>query len=357
MRINQLPKSFEQVKGVYHDPENELFFVFVDRFYIETRDNLMKSGFDLLPKYFETALDIRFDQNLKHILKFRNSAAKWIKALRYQAFLVASNRSFPVESPTIKNGFFEYKNDFVTSTLIQCEGQTLEIGDVIFCFDQQTYTSMERSETSADEKPRYPIEQIFANTRIDYSNQTLELIFNFNDAFVLMTRTYLFVVNYRLANLENGKRSIAISDGPNDKLYRVKNHLFLGIPNYRLAIQPVEKVLFISIFILIPLMLSGVIYRIIEHRKRLAENRSKEMLNFIHKTMSLRDNIRKTLNVRGASWTSRRSNRSGRSNRSSRAASKSRSGYWARFNMMSGSPRSGRKGDSFRRDRKKDVSY
>lgn len=332
--------------------------MFVDRFYFETHDNLVKSGFDLSPKYFDQASDLTFDKNLKHTLEFRNSATKWIKTLRYQSFLVTADRAFPVESPTIKNGFFEFKNDYVTAKLTQCEGQTLEIGDVIFCFDQKTYTSMETHPDPNKRPKRYNIEQIFANTRIDYTNQTLEMIFNYNDAFVLMTRSFLYVVNYALANLESDRMSIAISDGPKDRLYRLKNRLFHRIPSHRLSIQPVEKALFILILILINLVFTGVIFRVIVNRKRLAENRSQEMLNFIYKTMSLRDNIRKTLNVRDRSRSSQRSNRSGKSRGSSKSKKSGRSGKWMKFNLMRESAGSERPNDhTYRRDRKKEMTY
>ena len=335
--------------------------MFVDRFYIETRDNLLRSGFDLAAsfKYFDKASDLIFDRRLKDTLEFENSETKWIKTLGDLTFLVTSDLAFPVESSTIKNGFFESKNDYYHKQIVNCSGPTLRVGNEVFCFDRKTY---HRIDTKAKS---YQIEQIFVNTRIDYTNQTLELIFSYNGAFVMMTRTHLFVIDYRLANLENGGQSIAISDGPKDRLYRLTNHLFRPIPTTRLTIQPAEKALFLLILILINLLFTGIIFRIIMHRKRLAENRSKEMMNtfnFIHNTMSLRDNIRKTLNIKSrlGSRISDRSSRTSKTKKSSRSKRSGRSKGRMQFDLMKDLSSDVEKLSDFhsaRRDRKKKMRY
>ena len=321
----------------------------------------MKSGFDLgSPKYFDKASDLKFDKRLKDALEFESSKTKWIKSMGDQTFLVIFDQAFPVESSTIKNGLFESKNEYVRKKLSSCEGPTLEIGNAIFCFDQKSY---HRINDDPEQRGKlYSIEQIFVNTKIDYVNQTLELIFSYSGAFVLMTQTHLFVIDYALANLENNGQSMAISDGPDERLYRLENNMFNRIPANRLLIQPSEKVLFILILILINLLFTGIIFRIIMHRKRLAENRSKEMLNtfnFIHKTISLRDNIRKTLNFKGR-FSSRRSNRSSRSRRSKKSKRSGRSKNWAEGNFIrifSSAAEDPNDFQSVRKDRKKRRKY
>lgn len=229
--------NLRQLNGIYFNRNSTMFFIFIKRFYLQIKDELVRNGFNLNDNVYETN---------SHVLKFEEQeiypnripkwwlTRKWIKTVGNNwTFFCPEENGIYYELETTDQGQLIYNQITEISKSIElrsCNEQTLMIKEHLFCLLQGEYFYMyqlkNRSNYIETFRKGALISSIFDNSSIEWEkNQTVQLIFNYNsNEFVLMTLKHLFVFNYDQFDVNNEK--IIYNSTGNNKYLKINNHLF-----------------------------------------------------------------------------------------------------------------------------------
>ena len=199
--------DFSQLKGIYFHLLNRKFYLFIDRFYLRINENLMQSGFLLNTSHYQTASWLPVESGF-----FESTFSKWIKLYNDQSYFLAYKQAYTVNAELDDLAFEKLNNYSITLQLFYCKGQTLTIGEHSFCFDKRVYRYIDPNDNHYMKYANYyEIDDLFIDTGLRFENQTLELIFNYQDRWsdtvlVLMTQTDLILIDYRLIEVDKERK-------------------------------------------------------------------------------------------------------------------------------------------------------
>lgn len=239
LNCHQPFKSPEFVKGIVYNEEADSFIVFIDKFYLTIKDDLIYTKFQTDYHCFEkNAFDIeilmhdsRNKIEIANTKKYSKIHNFWSGSY-YQAndqlediFMKDLNHLFKIEmyndSSIVKSKLKPIKLDREINRLLLlkevngCNGQIIELfanNDKLslnYCFESNFYylaaTSHFNKTTNNSEhvkvynRNRFPIENLFLEADFEYEDEKLEQIFFYKyNKIALMTLKYIYFLDLRL---------------------------------------------------------------------------------------------------------------------------------------------------------------
>lgn len=213
--------TLDEVKGIYHDTQLKSFFIFINHYYLQIREDLVENGFKLFGRgdLMQYAKMFEFEryEDAKSVL-YDSWTKNWVRSAGMnETQLILFGQTF----------FLSAKNDGLVivkrapnPAILKCHYQTLILKGRVFCFENEYYYLI--NETFR----LFQIRLMFAKTAINYTNiQRVQFVFNYmDDKFVLMTLSNLYVIDYSWVNFDESELSLNIE--PNEDLVERKNCFF-----------------------------------------------------------------------------------------------------------------------------------
>ena len=188
--------------------------MFINRFYLVIKDDLVETSFKLKDEYYESGNDLVFEHDIMGSIMFETRRSKWVLNLLNEHYLVLDEQLFKV---TVETGVLKLVQNDNNPISQNCNWQTLKIVSNEYCFTPKYYYPVLKKELHVS------YTQLFENSSVQFDGD-LQFIFNYrNRAFVMMTMNSFYVVPYNLT--EEGD-AIPIGLNSNVSILRQKNHLF-----------------------------------------------------------------------------------------------------------------------------------
>lgn len=273
-------KDFDQLKGIYYDKKTKSFYLFVNRFYILIKYDLVKNEFRLNQSkllFFESAYNLSLRKPMDIYYEYSNS--KWIKKFEDKVYLSLYSNQFEILISDEMILSFGLEKNF--KFLKKCRRQILNVRDLYFCIEEKTYYQMSAPIAENREEPKMrSIKDLFDTTPIEYEDyQIVELIFDYkDDTFVLMTQTHLFIIDNLVVDV--GKNQSLIFKYDKTRILRKLKNCILpnneskcnkdnGLPNSALTLViNIGFFKFLAIFFIVVLLVCFVTFLAVRIRKK-----------------------------------------------------------------------------------------
>ena len=190
--------------------------MFINRFYIVIKDDLVETSFKLKDEYYESGKDLVFKNDVLEKIAFETRRSKWVLNLLDEHYLLLMGQLFKV---AVEAGGLKMVD--TRSTIHQnCNWQTLKIISNEYCFTPRYYYSVLKNDFS------FSYTQLFENSNIKLDGD-LQFIFNYRSrAFVMMTMDSFYVIPYSITEERKNESFIRLTPTSSFPIVSQKNHLF-----------------------------------------------------------------------------------------------------------------------------------
>lgn len=231
--------DFNQIKGVYFNNKTKIFYIFIDRFYLEIGDeDVVREHFQIKERYYAKSKDLKFeDPSVFRSIVYREADVKWLKTLADVIYFVFVDRVFTVRYDNQLDLQLQELHEPNMDWLKNCTGQTLRIEDDAFCFIGDYYFFVQSPSLPVRhvELAIHKVVDMFRNLDFQFDEQeslNVEFIFDYEySTFVMVTRSSLFVIDRNMVYVDPETLEINIfkkkSSELNSKTYKLKNCLFV----------------------------------------------------------------------------------------------------------------------------------
>lgn len=222
-------KNENQIRGIYHSKDLRLFYIIINRFYLKLDEQIISNKFIIKDEHYaNNASDLKF--NIKMYISESNENYRWVKTIGPNLVLLVPDTGSHFELSTDSNANLVLNKlaDLSKTRLESCNEQTLTIQNHVFCFKSKIYFYMYELNGVLSLNQTYQsssIVSIFEDTSVLWDNyQDVKLIFNYDDKFVIMTSSHLFVFDYDKFKVIDKKLSSTYSES--DKYLKLESYLF-----------------------------------------------------------------------------------------------------------------------------------
>lgn len=258
----------DDIKGLVYDEESNRFYAFINRHYLSFQNNyFLESSFTIWDTDLESGRKLKFEEDdhyLAENVQFEYSTRKWTNSLGPNNYLVLFDMVFDIRSNGMQSMWLKTHLTNKLDTFRACNHQTLQIDDLIYCFEQQTYRLIGDPMQIKNDSPRFRIDEMFnirSNRRGWYdSGQLLEFIFNYKkDSFIMLTQTNYFIISYHSVHVDYKTKQLIIEPFSSSSffIYKGDSCLYRKCRSYVYHYEAVIEfsafgvLLFIAILILI----------------------------------------------------------------------------------------------------------
>lgn len=229
--FKKLENRFD-VKGIFYDNKNKIFFIIMRTFYLRILDDLMITNFNLTSEQYnkthEFVFKLKTEIDLRTIDQFDN---RWIKTDGTRGFISIGNYLFELIVDKEKNLIFKQTERAPPIELWLCKFQTLTLKRKCFCFNEKFYYLIENFDSGFDDDYNYEthgaynLADIFHSNPHNISDERAQFIFSYNSDYVLMTDQSIY-----LLKSQNLRRKSYDRLNYNTNVTRLKNNLFIYEP-------------------------------------------------------------------------------------------------------------------------------
>lgn len=219
---HQKYENENQLKGFYYNDDLETFFVFVNHFYLQITEDLVKRGFKdiFVGDYMKNAKPLEFEsyEVAKSVL-FDDLLARWVRiGGKAETQLILYDQAFTLSGNTSE---LMIKSRALEPGIQQCQLQTLVVKNKVFCFGEKYYSMM-----NEEALRMYEIRLMFAKTSVYNASQRMKFIFNYEENKVIfMTHTNFYVLHYSWFTFDQYDQTLTLN--PTEELVERKNCLFV----------------------------------------------------------------------------------------------------------------------------------
>lgn len=196
-------RNERELKGVFYDSKNGLFFIFINRFYLKIQNDLIQSNYYLNDDdYNRNAFDLKFNnEQIEEQVQFEYLNSKWLYAFEDQTYFRPFNQIFELKTNQNSDLIIEQSNfDRLNKN---CFKQTFVIQKMLYCFDRFDYYLIQKDHLIKLDS----VKSIFRTTK--YSIYELRLIFNYDlNRIVFATSSELFILRYNQFKIESNNKII-----------------------------------------------------------------------------------------------------------------------------------------------------
>ena len=190
--------------------------MFINRFYLVIKDDLVETSFKLTNEYYESGHDLVLKVDGLEEIAFDTRRSKWVLNLLDEHYLLLMGQLFKVAVEADGLKMVDTNN-----TIHQdCNWQTLKIISNEYCFTPRYYYPVLKKDL------HYNYYQLFENSNTNLDGD-LQFVFSYrSQAFVMMTVDSFYVVPYNITQEIDNGTLIKLAPTSKFPILRQKNHLF-----------------------------------------------------------------------------------------------------------------------------------
>ena len=263
--------------------------MFINRFYLVIKDDLVETSFKLTNEYYESGHDLVFKKDVLEEIAFETRRSKWVLNLLDEHYLLLIRHLFKVAIEADGLKMVDANN-----TIHQdCNWQTLKIISNEYCFTPRYYYPVLKKDL------HFSYTQLFENLNTNLDGD-LQFVFNYRSrAFVMMTVDSFYVIPYNITEERDNGTFIRLTPTSSFSILRQKNHLFDTLKfEPRKKEESYKTVYLISAFVAIILILIVIILVLFYKRSKMGSMVIKAGSHVVTKDSKRKPEVRQNIKLK-----------------------------------------------------------